>query len=221
MTSVTLANLERRPRTRARALCAAVLVLGLAALSGCGRRALVRDVHHHPAVLETGMNASRETTHAAVLRALGERGYVIESDDGRVVMARMSSGAKWARMRVVSGDGRYSITHADSSPEFRYDPERGTVHRRYNRWVKNLEGTIDDTLREMVEVPPARPAAVAATAPKAEPPRSSERPPARATSKPAPAAPSDAPEGDPELAPTSELPDRREPVSRPPGAIDI
>src|SRR5262245_11081838 len=89
--------------------------------SGCAREARVLDVHDHPAWLRSGERASHEATHRAILRALGERGYVVDRDDGQTIVARVSRGTIWASMRIGIGEGRYSISHADSCPEFMYD----------------------------------------------------------------------------------------------------
>lgn len=229
MIAKNLPTFRVRSSAGTRMLGAAALLALAVALPGCGRRARVLDVHDHPAVLASGMSASTASTHAAVLKALNERGYQVLADDGRVVVARVSSGDIWAVMRIEAHEGGYSISHADTSPEFLYDPNRGTVHRRYNRWVSSLRGTIDDVLSQSEDVMPmpvaiaAPPGAVMA---KSEPtpapalPAASQAPvsvgvpseTAPAAAPPSPPQPSAAPSVPPEYEP---------PAPRPPGAIDI
>ncbi len=232
MIAKKLPTFRARSSSGARMLGAVALLALAVTLPGCGRRARVLDVHDHPAVLASGMSASSATTHAAILKALNERGYQVLADDGRVVVARVSSGDVWAVMRIEARQGGFSISHADTSPEFLYDAERGTVHRRYNRWVSNLRGTIDDVLSKSDDVLPmpvalAAPpgAAMAKTAPVVLPPPQSgaHQAPAYGAPPSAPPAPAAAP---PSAPPQSEQPTvppeyQRPATPRPPGAIDI
>ncbi len=125
----------------------------------------VVDVNGHPAMTATGATASVEETRGAILRAAQERGYVVESDDGRTMLARVTSGDIWALMRIDYAAGVYSISHADSSPELRYDASRGTVHRRYNRWVNRLQSSIERELWQPSGPSPSPMPMAVATAP--------------------------------------------------------
>jgi hypothetical protein len=183
---------------------APLLFLCAVALAGCHVQSRVYDVNGQPAMTATGASATIEETRGAILRAAQERGYAVESDDGRTMMARVSSGDIWALMRIDYAAGVYSISHADSSVELRYDPSRGTVHRRYNRWVSRLQQSIERELwqpsgpnpspmPEMVASVPAM-APMNVPAPPPPPAQVLPAPPSNVQAMPAPmAAPSGAP----------------------------
>jgi hypothetical protein len=158
------------------------------ALAGCRVQSQVYDVSGQPAVTATGATASIEETRGAILRAAQDRGYAVESDDGRTMLARVSSGDIWALMRIDYAAGVYSISHADSSPELRYDAGRGTVHRRYNRWVSRFQQAIERELWQPTGPNPSPMPAMVASVPAMAPmnaPAPPPPPPAQAMPLPA------------------------------------
>lgn len=143
-----------------------VVVVGLLLVVGCGKKA-VPDVDLSTAEPRQVLLAEQHDpaeVRAAIINAMGARGWVAEQENGADIVARLAH--KGATVRV----------------DMQYGPDRVTIKglqaegagRNYDKWVANLESSIRDALKKpvvvapVVAVPPAPTLAVFEVKQKAE-----------------------------------------------------
>ncbi|MCB0334685.1 MAG: hypothetical protein KDD62_00225 [Bdellovibrionales bacterium] len=95
----------------------------------------------NPIVVPTSV--SKSTMRAAAVRALKNRGWLIEKDWEDKTEASVRSGSHLARIRVSYPGNQIKIQYLDSS-DFKYSVKDGEamIHRRYNHWVRLIEDDI-------------------------------------------------------------------------------
>jgi len=109
-------------------------------LSGCFNLAPVRDVRDSPIAVPRNVERSEAVVRDGIVRGLTAKGWSIEGESGPTLIASVTGGGHWAKVRIDYTAHAFSITYQDSSPGLRYDGE--SVHRRYNHWVHLLERAI-------------------------------------------------------------------------------
>lgn len=143
-----------------------LLVIGSLAVlsSACGANlAPVLQVQNAPAPLPQGATPSPARTRDAIVRALADRHWTLDSEQGQSLMATVSSGGHTATVRIDYDANYYSITYANSSPGLKYDGQY--IHRRFNHWVDRLRSSINQQLAMTAVAAPVAPAPVAPAAP--------------------------------------------------------
>ena len=169
-----------------------VLLLACSALSSaCGANlAPVMDVKNAPVVLPAGMPPSPALTRDAILRAIVDKHWTIDGENGQTIVTSVSSGGHSATVRIDYDASYYSITYLKSSEGLKYDGQN--IHRRYNHWVDRLREAINRSIAQTGMVPAAVPPPGApAPAPVAPPPAAAPAapPPAPGTVPPPPPPP--------------------------------
>lgn len=77
--------------------------------------------------------------HACIVRGLLERGYVIESESGNVVIARHAHGRRSLRLSIEIGPDTYVVRHLDSDGYgYGHSGDSEHVDRNYNRAMDEL-----------------------------------------------------------------------------------
>lgn len=120
-------------------LCAFLLI-------GCGTSAPVMSINQTVATQQAGDSMR---TQIAIYEALQGRGWQLQSDDGQKIIARYNKHDRHlAVIQIDYSAYRYSIKHV-SSQGLGYNVKRNSIHRNFNRWVKNLEMDINSKLSFM------------------------------------------------------------------------
>jgi hypothetical protein len=152
-----------------------VLLLACSALSSaCGANlSPVMDVKNAPVVLPAGMPPSPALTRDAIMRAIVDKHWTIDGENGQTIVTSVSSGGHFATVRIDYDASYYSITYLKSSAGLKYDGQN--IHRRYNHWVERLQEAINRSIAQTGMVPATVPPPGApAPAPVAPPPASPE-----------------------------------------------
>lgn len=144
-----------RKRVASRRIAAAFSVaLACSSLVAChANQAPVLNVVNAP-VYSYGTPLGEADVRAAIARGLAVKGWTIESEQPRLIRARVDVPPHWARVQIPYSDRGFSIYHAGNSPSLKFDGER--IHRRYNHWIDRLRAAITAELR--APGPPGRPA---------------------------------------------------------------
>jgi len=120
-------------------LCAFVLV-------GCSTAAPVMSISQ---TVNTQQAGDSMRTQIAIYEALQGRGWQLQSDDGSKIIARYNKQDRHtAVIQIDYSAYRYSIKHV-SSQGLNYNVKRNSIHRNFNRWIKNLEMDINSKLSFM------------------------------------------------------------------------
>lgn len=115
-------------------------------LIGCGTSAPVMSINQTVATQQAGDSMR---TQIAIYEALQGRGWQLQSDDGQKIMARYNKQDRHvAVIQIDYSAYQYSIKHV-SSQGLGYNVKRNSIHRNFNRWVKNLEMDINSKLSFM------------------------------------------------------------------------
>lgn len=119
------------------------LIMGAVLLAGCSTAAPVMSVNQS-VVSHKMVNSGQVQT--AIYQSLQRYGWQMVSDDGSRIIARYNKQNRHvAVIRIDYSAERFSINY-DSSQGLDYNASRDTIHRNYNRWIKNLEVDIRSQL---------------------------------------------------------------------------
>jgi hypothetical protein len=125
-------------------ILAAVL---LCTVGGCAvREKPVMQVQAAP----INFNGGEATVENRIKSALAGRGWEIVAEQPNLIRAQYAKansevGAHSVTIDIPYDADSYSILYVDSQ-NMMYDPDAGTIHRNYNRWVANLQMDIDAPL---------------------------------------------------------------------------
>lgn len=87
-----------------------------------------------------------DQVHEAITGGLLAKGWSVESEEPGRIMASVTSGGHSATVRIDYDSAGWTIAHERSSEGLRFDPDRPSIHKRYNNWVKGLDGVIRQKL---------------------------------------------------------------------------
>jgi len=114
-----------------------IIVLFLGAIGsttgGCGT-APVLEITRQTAIVDHVAIAG------AIERGLADKGWRVESHTLGTYIAAINAGQHFARIEVAYDQEAYRIRHVETSPGLKFDGHK--VHRRYNRWVSQLDAVI-------------------------------------------------------------------------------
>lgn len=117
-------------------------------LAGCSSKPVL-DIRDHPITWLPGVQGDWPLVEGAILLGLADRGW-----GGKIVRVGTIEGSilvrgkHRAKVQIHYDLNRYSIIYKNSQ-HLDYDPRRQTIHRNYNRWVVNLQSSIDKRLVEV------------------------------------------------------------------------
>lgn len=119
-----------------------------ASIAGLAIAPAACTMRQHPVLTPTDVayNAnSKADAEAGIKQVLGNRGWIITEEKPGAITAMLSKpnagvpgGAHTVTILVSYTADSYSIDYVDST-NMMYDPEDGTIHRNYNRWIANLQ----------------------------------------------------------------------------------
>jgi hypothetical protein len=129
--------------TPSRVALPALLAVAVLAASACaGRSAHLLEVEH---ATVAGYDLVEDEVRRAIIRASVERGWRIVDEREGYLVSRLDIRQHMAEV-VIRYDARgYDILYRDSH-NLRYDPAAHTIHRNYNRWILNLDQSIQQQL---------------------------------------------------------------------------
>ena len=122
------------------------LILGAALLAGCSTSAPIQEPTQ---TLEFRKTLTTEQMQSAIYQSLHRYGWQMQSDDGHIIIARYNKQDRHiVVIRIEYSPQRFTILH-QSSEGMEYNAKRQTIHRNYNRWIRNLETDIQSRLSFM------------------------------------------------------------------------
>ena len=118
-------------------------VLSTALLTGCGTSAPVSTVSYSLAAHKT---IQLQQMQQAVYTALQRYGWQLQSDNGSQIYARFNKQERHiVDIRIDYSERGFAIHHV-TSQGLNYNQGRDSIHRNYNRWVRNLDQDIQSSL---------------------------------------------------------------------------
>lgn len=123
---------------------AKLILVALAALTvvACQRVVPIYSVEHQPFPSAVEV-LSEKKIEIAIIHAGAIRGWVVSRNEAGELEAVLTPRTHMAKVKIDFNKEGFSISYADSK-ELMYTGT--TIHRNYNKWVKNLQ---DDILREV------------------------------------------------------------------------
>ncbi len=106
--------------------------------SQAGRRA---HPIYTPAPIMVYGHHSRATIRRAIKRALYRRKWIVRDVNRGLIRATYYRGRHMATVNVRYSPRQVRISYHRTEALF-YNPERGTIHKTYNGWVRNMERDI-------------------------------------------------------------------------------
>lgn len=89
-------------------------------------------------------NHSAETIKQAIMRAAAKRNWAVKRIGPGHLRAMQNSRGLMAQVDIHFTGSKYSITYHDSDGLKFKEPDR--IHKRYNGWIRNLNGDIQSEL---------------------------------------------------------------------------
>lgn len=115
----------------------AMIILAMVVLTGC-RTANVYNVNNAP--LQNKL--SSEKVYDAIKMAGYKKGWIITKVKPGLAMGKISLRTHQAMVEIPYTAKSFSIVYKNSV-DLKYDSAKGTIHKNYNGWVRNLEQAID------------------------------------------------------------------------------
>ncbi|MCA1779468.1 MAG: hypothetical protein LC637_08825 [Xanthomonadaceae bacterium] len=119
----------------------ALMVASMFALSGCRAGAEIRNVEDAP----IAGNPSLEKVRDAIIRAGANRGWRMSPQGDGTILGTLDVRNHVARINISYDRSSYNITYRESA-NLKHNPNRGTIHKNYNSWIKNLDTDIHNEL---------------------------------------------------------------------------
>jgi len=119
-------------------LLASVLLLPQAAMA-----AKLKPVVDQPIPQELSLEEAKQ----GIIEGGLKRNWIIEEQSETLMKADIHVRKHYVAVNIKLHDGKYDIEYLDSD-NMKYKPD-GTIHRKYNGWVANLNGDIQNALRRM------------------------------------------------------------------------
>lgn len=116
-------------------------------MGGCSSRPVL-DIRDHPITWIPGVQRDWPLVEGAILLGLTDRGWT-----GKIIRVGIIEGSilvrgkHRAKVQILYDLNKYSIIYKNSQ-HLDYDSRNETIHRNYNRWVVNLQHSIDRRLLE-------------------------------------------------------------------------
>lgn len=114
----------------------ALLVLGITA---CTAKPVVNIENSAPPAVLKGQDDMRR----AILTALQRRQWTVERADQGQILALITRRSHQAQITIPYTASTYSIRYRDSH---NLDYRKGKIHRNYNKWIQNLDRSIQQEL---------------------------------------------------------------------------
>jgi hypothetical protein len=130
-----------------RILSLMLATIALLLISGC-RAVPVRNIQNAPLVTTSQAHPDMQKIGDAIIKAGTGLGWRMAQKDAGQIIGSLSVRTHRADVEIIYNQENYSIIYKDSS-NLKYNPEKATIHRQYNNWVKNLDLAIQ---KEIVSI---------------------------------------------------------------------
>ncbi|MGA9525152.1 MAG: hypothetical protein WBV82_27070 [Myxococcaceae bacterium] len=132
--------------------------LAVVLVSAAGCRRAVPDVDlsaAQPRVTVLQDERDPAEVRSAIVSALQDKGWVVEGSNGPEILARLNHKGATVRLSIVAESTRFVVTGLEAT----------AAGKNYERWVRGLEGEINNRLKPAVVVPPPLPVAALTPSP--------------------------------------------------------
>lgn len=106
-------------------------------ISGC-RTVPVRNIENAPLVTTSQAHPDMQKIGDAIIKAGTGLGWRMTQNDVGQIIGKLYVRTHRADVEIIYNHKNYSIIYKDSS-NLKYNPEKSTIHRQYNNWIKNLD----------------------------------------------------------------------------------
>jgi len=122
---------------------ACLLASGLLILVGCSTSQPLHSVDSAVVFTGSGSQPTLEQIRRAIVASVTRKGWTAKNIGSRQIQATLNVRKNIARVVIAYSTRSYSITYKDSHT-LAYDG--ATIHRNYNKWVRNLKILINRQL---------------------------------------------------------------------------
>ncbi|MGE4441649.1 MAG: hypothetical protein AB7D27_09195 [Desulfomicrobium sp.] len=124
-----------------------LVTIALLLASGC-RTVPVRNIENAPLVTTSQAHPDMQKIGDAIIKAGTGLGWRMTQKDAGLIIGKLYVRTHRADVEIIYNHENYSIIYKDSS-NLKYNPEKSTIHRQYNNWIKNLDLAIQ---KEIVSI---------------------------------------------------------------------
>ena len=130
-----------------RILSLMLVAIAMLLISGC-RTVPVRNIENAPIVTTSQAHPDMQKIGDAIIKAGTSLGWKMSQKEPGQIIGKLYVRTHRAEVKIIYNHKNYNILYENSS-NLKYNPEKSTIHRQYNNWVKNLELAIQ---REIVTI---------------------------------------------------------------------
>ena len=105
-------------------------------LVGCSTSQPLHSVDSAVVFTGSGSQPTLEQIRRAIVASVTRKGWTAKNIGSRQIQATLNVRKNIARVVIAYSTRSYSITYKDSHT---LDYDGATIHRNYNKWVRNLE----------------------------------------------------------------------------------
>ncbi len=115
-------------------------------LASCTKIQIIQDIENNEIFTGSGTEPSLAQVRAAIVQAVVRKTWQPKDIDNNNIEATLSKGQKKAVVTISYTTKKYSIKHKSSHLLLEND---GSIHRRYNSWVRGVQITIKKNLSKI------------------------------------------------------------------------
>jgi hypothetical protein len=123
-----------------------VAVFAVVLLASCAKIQIIQDIENTEIFTGSGTKPNLAQVRAAIVQAVVKKTWRPKDIDDNNIEATLSKGQKKAVVTISYTTEKYSIKHKSSHLLLEKD---GSIHRRYNSWVRGLQITINKNLSKI------------------------------------------------------------------------
>ena len=120
------------------------LIFSALLLTGCNTTTLMTIKNHKAPTYNEKF--TMEEMEKSIRGGANRNGWETKVIKPGHIFAELHLRTHYAAVDIYHDTDSYSIEYNDSN-ELKYNAEKGTIHRGYNRWVLSLQKTIDQQVR--------------------------------------------------------------------------
>lgn len=90
-------------------------------------------------------NISKQELKKSIVKAILFKRWRVLSETDNTIVAGINVRKHYAEVTITYDESNFTINYRDSNT-LDYNPQRGTIHRNYNKWITLLENEIQSNI---------------------------------------------------------------------------
>lgn len=124
-----------------------LVLIALLLISGC-RTAKIRNIENAQVVTTSQIHPDMQKIGDAIIKAGTGLGWRMAQKEVGQIIGKLYVRTHRADVEIIYNHKNYNIIYKNSS-NLKYNAEKSTIHREYNKWINNLDIAIQREISNM------------------------------------------------------------------------